>query len=257
MKIVSFNVNGIRATVKKGLLLSIERMNPDILCFQETKANNDQVREALQELKGYHLFSNSAIKPGYSGTAIISKKEPIAVSYGLGIAEHDDQGRTITAEYPEFYLVNTYVPNSGQELVRLDYRQTWDVALLNHLKKLEQTKPVIWCGDMNVAHKAIDLANPKSNYNKSAGYTQKEIDGMDAFHAAGFVDTFRHFYPEVVKYSWWSARFNSRAKNVGWRIDYFLVSKSLISLVKDAFILNEIDGSDHCPVGVELRIEDK
>ncbi len=252
MKLISFNVNGIRATVKKGLLATIEQMNPDILCFQETKANDEQVKEALAELRGYELYSYSAEKPGYSGTAIISKTKPLSVQYGLGMSEHDTQGRAITAEYPDFYLVNTYVPNSGQELVRLDYRMTWDAALLAHLKKLEKKKAVIWCGDMNVAHKPIDLANPKSNYNKSAGYTQKEIDGMDAYLASGLVDTFRHFYPEVVKYSWWSARFNSRAKNVGWRIDYFLVSKSLIPKVKDAFILNEIDGSDHCPVGIEI-----
>ncbi len=252
MKLISFNVNGIRATVKKGLLTTIEQLNPDIMCFQETKANDEQVKEALAELKGYELYSYSAEKPGYSGTAIISKTKPMSVQYGLGIAEHDNQGRAITVEYPDFYLVNTYVPNSGQELVRLDYRMTWDVALLAHLKKLEKKKAVIWCGDMNVAHKPIDLANPKSNYNKSAGYTQKEIDGMDAYLAGGLVDTFRHFYPEVVKYSWWSARFNSRAKNVGWRIDYFLVSKSFIPKVKGAFILNEIDGSDHCPVGIEI-----
>ncbi len=253
MKLISFNVNGIRAGVKKGLLKDIAIMQPDVLCLQETKANDEQVKEALKDLNGYEIYSSSAEKAGYSGTAILSKAKPLSVSYGLGIAEHDTQGRTITAEYKDFYLVNTYVPNSGQDLVRLDYRMTWDVALLKHLKKLEKKKPVIWCGDMNVAHRAIDLANPKSNYNKTAGYTQKEIDGLDAFHKAGFVDTFRHFYPEVVKYSWWSARFNSRAKNVGWRIDYFMVSKSLVSSVNEAFILNEIEGSDHCPVGITLN----
>lgn len=228
-------------------------MSPDILCLQETKANDAQVREALSELKGYEIYSSSAEKAGYSGTAIITRIKPINVTYGLGISEHDTQGRTITAEFKDFFLVNTYVPNSGQELVRLDYRITWDIALLKHLKSLEKKKPVIWCGDMNVAHKPIDLANPKSNYNKTSGYTQQEIDGMDSIHRVGFVDTFRHFFPEIVKYSWWSARFNSRAKNVGWRIDYFMVSKSLIENVKDAFILNEIEGSDHCPVGIELK----
>jgi exodeoxyribonuclease-3 len=172
---------------------------------------------------------------------------------GIGISDHDTQGRAITAEFDKIYVVNTYVPNSGQELVKLDYRVEWDKALLAYLLSLEKKKPVIWCGDMNVAHQAIDLANPKSNYNKSAGYTQQEIDGLTNYLQSGFVDTFRHFYPEVVKYSWWSARFNSRAKNVGWRIDYFLVSKSLIPDVKDAFILNEIEGSDHCPVGIELE----
>ncbi|HEY8405164.1 MAG TPA: exodeoxyribonuclease III [Flavobacteriales bacterium] len=252
MKLISFNVNGIRATVKKGLFESIEKMNPDVLCLQETKANDAQVREALFGLEGYEIYSNSAERPGYSGTAILTKQKPLCVTKGLSIAEHDDQGRCITAEYEDFYLVNTYVPNSGQGLVRLDYRTTWDAALLNYLKTLEQTKPVIWCGDMNVAHKPIDLANPKSNYNKTAGYTQREIDGMDAVHAAGFIDTFRHLYPDVVKYSWWSARFNSRAKNVGWRIDYFMISPSLLPRLKDAFILNEIEGSDHCPVGIEI-----
>jgi len=250
MKLISFNVNGIRATVKKGLFESIKQMNPDVLCLQETKANDDQVREALFGLEGYHIYSNSADKPGYSGTAILSKEKPLSVVNGLGIAEHDTQGRCITAEYKDFYLVNTYVPNSGQDLVRLDYRTTWDVALLNHLKNLEKKKPVVWCGDMNVAHKPIDLANPKPNYNKTAGYTQREIDGMDTVHASGFIDTFRNKFPEVVKYSWWSARFNSRAKNVGWRIDYFMVSKSFLPHVQDAFILNEIEGSDHCPVGI-------
>jgi len=253
MKLISFNVNGIRATVKKGLFDSISKMGPDILCLQETKANDEQVKEALSGLQGYEVYSSSAEKAGYSGTAILTKKKPISVSYGLGIKEHDTQGRTITAEFEDFYLVNTYVPNSGQELVKLDYRVEWDKALLNFLKELEKKKPVIWCGDMNVAHQAIDLANPKSNYNKSAGYTQKEIDGLTNYLNAGFVDTFRHFYPDTVKYSWWSARFNSRTKNVGWRIDYFIVSKSLMPKVKDAFILNEIEGSDHCPVGVDLN----
>jgi exodeoxyribonuclease-3 len=253
MKLISFNVNGIRATVKKGLYGSIEKMSPDVLCFQETKANDEQVREALSGLNGYHLFSNSAEKAGYSGTAILTKVKPISVVNGIGISDHDTQGRAITAEFDKFYVVNTYVPNSGQELVKLDYRIEWDKALLAYLLSLEKKKPVIWCGDMNVAHQAIDLANPKSNYNKSAGYTQQEIDGLTNYLQSGFVDTFRHFYPEVVKYSWWSARFNSRAKNVGWRIDYFLVSKSLIPDVKDAFILNEIEGSDHCPVGIELE----
>lgn len=252
MKLISFNVNGIRATVKKGLFASIEKMNPDVLCLQETKANDAQVREALFGLEGYEIFSYSAERPGYSGTAILTKTSPLSVVYGLGIEEHDNQGRCITAEFEDFFLVNTYVPNSGQELVRLDYRTSWDMALLSHLKTLERSKPVIWCGDMNVAHKPIDLANPKSNYNKTAGYTQREIDGMDAVHAAGFIDTFRHMYPEQVKYSWWSARFNSRAKNVGWRIDYFMISPSLLPRLKDAFILNEIEGSDHCPVGIDI-----
>jgi len=255
MKLVSFNVNGVRAIVKKGLLESIAKMDPDVLCLQETKANNDQVREALFGLEGYELYSSAAEKAGYSGTAILTRKKPLQVSYGFGISDHDTQGRTITAEFDSFYLVNTYVPNSGAELVKLDYRQTWDVAMLNHLQQLEKKKPVVWCVDMNVAHQAIDLANPKSNYNKSAGYTQQEIDGLTRILEAGYTDTFRHFHPETIKYSWWSARFNSRAKNVGWRIDYFIVSNALVPKISDAFILNDVEGSDHCPVGISVSIE--
>jgi exodeoxyribonuclease-3 len=252
MKLISFNVNGIRASVKKGLAESIANMNPDIICFQETKATPEQVAEALKEVKGFHLFANSAERAGYSGTAILTKEKPLAVHLGIEVEEHDKEGRVITLEFKDYYVVNAYVPNSGQELVRLDYRATWDEAMLAYLKGLEKKKPVIYCGDLNVAHQAIDLANPKSNYNKSAGYTQKEIDGLSAYFTSGFVDTYRNMYPEVVKYSWWSARFNSRAKNVGWRIDYVLVSKSIASSVKEAFILNEIEGSDHCPVGIVL-----
>ena len=253
MKLISFNVNGVRAIVKKGLLDSIAKMNPDVLCLQETKANNDQVREALFGLEGYEVYSSASEKAGYSGTAVLTRQKPLSVNYGFGIADHDTHGRTITMEFEKFFVVNTYVPNSGAELVKLDYRQTWDVAMLAHLKALEKKKPVIWCGDMNVAHQPIDLANPKSNYNKSAGYTQQEIDGLSAILGAGFTDTFRHFHPDTVKYSWWSARFNSRAKNVGWRLDYFIVSNALVSQISDAFILNEIDGSDHCPVGITLK----
>jgi exodeoxyribonuclease-3 len=253
MKLVSFNVNGVRATVKKGLFDSIAKMNPDVLCLQETKANNDQVREALFGLEGYEIYSSASEKAGYSGTAIITRQKPLSVNYGFGIADHDTHGRTITMEFEKFFLVNTYVPNSGAELVKLDYRQTWDVAMLAHLKALEKKKPVIWCGDMNVAHQPIDLANPKSNYNKSAGYTQQEIDGLSAILKDGFTDTFRHFHPDTVKYSWWSARFNSRAKNVGWRLDYFIVSNVLLPQISEAFILNEVEGSDHCPVGISLK----
>ena len=254
MKLVSFNVNGVRATVKKGLFDSIAQMNPDVLCLQETKANNDQVREALFGLEGYEVYSSAAEKAGYSGTAVLTRRKPLSVTYGFGIADHDTQGRTITVEFESFFLVNTYVPNSGAELAKLDYRQTWDEAMLAHLLNLEKKKPVVWCGDMNVALQPIDLANPKSNYNKSAGYTQKEIDGLTKILKAGFTDTFRHFHPETVKYSWWSARFNSRAKNVGWRIDYFIVSNSILSNVSEAFILNEVEGSDHCPVGVQIEL---
>lgn len=252
MKLISFNVNGIRATVKKGLYESIKKMNPDVIGFQETKANDAQVAEALAGMEGYDLYLNSAERPGYSGTAVLTKQKPLSVAKGIGVLEHDKEGRTLTLEFDDFYFVNCYVPNSGQELVRLEYRQRWDNDMLSYLKKLETKKPVVFAGDLNVAHKPIDLANPKPNYNKSAGYTQKEIDGMDLFQTH-FTDTFRNKYPETVKYSWWSARFNSRAKNVGWRIDYFLVSPSLLPRLKDAFILNEIEGSDHCPVGIELN----
>jgi exodeoxyribonuclease III len=252
MRIISFNVNGIRATMKKGLAQSLRIMKPDIIGFQETKANDQQVAEALKEIEGYHLYSSSAVRPGYSGTAILTKEKPLSVVYGLGKEEHDQEGRTITAEYKDFYLINCYVPNSGSELARLGYRGQWDGDMLQHLINLEKKKPIIFMGDMNVAHQAIDLANPKSNYNKSAGYTQQEIDGMNAYKNQ-FVDTFRAKHSDTIKYSWWSARFNSRAKNVGWRIDYVLTSKSLEGRIKEAFILNEIEGSDHCPVGIELQ----
>ncbi len=253
MKIVSWNVNGIRAVMKKDFLDSVAQMQADIICLQETKAQDDQVAEALETLSGYDIFSNSAEKKGYSGTAILSKAEPIAVTRDIGLEEHDQEGRVLYAEYAECYLVTVYVPNSGSELKRLEYRQRWDAAFLAYLKKLEQTKPVIVCGDFNVAHKDIDLARPKPNYNRSAGYMQQEIDGMDNYLNAGFVDSFRHFHPEQVKYSWWSYRAGARAKNVGWRIDYFLCSPAALDLSNDAGIDNTIFGSDHCPVWLELK----
>ena len=251
MKLVSWNLNGIRAVEKKGLSDIIAHINADIIGFQETKAQDDQVQAALKNVSGYHIYSSSAIKKGYSGTAILSKKKPINVTYGLGIEEHDQEGRLICAEYESFYFITVYVPNSGNQLVRLDYRKKWDKDLLEYLKK--KNKPVFLSGDLNVAHKPIDLKNPKSNYNKTSGYTQDEIDGMTNFINSGFTDTFRYFYPEKIKYSWWSYRFNARAKNVGWRIDYFLASKNALELVKDAFIMNDVMGSDHCPVGIDLR----
>ena len=251
MKFISFNVNGIRAAAKKDLLKNIEAMNPDVMGFQETKATEDQVREVLFGLD-YHVYAHSAEKLGYSGTAVISKKEPLSVAYGIGIPEHDTQGRAITCEFEDFYFLNVYVPNSGSELARLPYRQTWDAALLSYIKGLEEKKPVVFCGDLNVAHRGIDLKNDKANYNKSAGYMQEAIDGIDNYINSGLVDTFRHLYPETEKYSWWSYRAGARKKNVGWRIDYFLVSKSLVPRVKEAFILNEVEGSDHCPVGIEI-----
>lgn len=252
MKLLSFNVNGIRASVKKGLLESIQELDADVIGFQETKATPEQVREALFGLEGYHIYAFSAEKKGYSGTAIISKVEPLDVKYGIGIPEHDDQGRAITCEFEDFFLVNVYVPNSGNGLVRLPYRMTWDAALLAYLKDLEKTKPVVYCGDMNVAHRPIDIKNDKSNYNKTPGYTQDEIDGMDRYVNAGLIDSFRALHPDEVKYSWWSYRANARENNVGWRLDYFLVSESLMPKVTDAFILNEVHGSDHCPVGITL-----
>ena len=252
MKLISFNVNGIRASVKKGLADSLTAMDADIVCFQETKATPEQVAEALAEVKGYHINAYSAEKAGYSGTAILSREEPIRVDRGIGMDDHDTEGRVITATFADHIVVNAYIPNSGQGLKRLDYRHEWDNALREYLVGLASGKrPVIYTGDLNVAHQPIDIARPKPNYNKTAGYTQVEIDGFSALLEAGFVDTFRHFHPEVVKYSWWNQRFNSRATNVGWRIDYVLVSKGFEKKVKDAFILNEIMGSDHCPVGIE------
>jgi len=206
----------------------------------------------LNRLEDYHLFANEAEKKGYSGTAILTKIQPISVVYDMGVAEHDNEGRVICAEYEKFFLITVYVPNSGSELARLSYRQQWDRDFLTYLKNLEQKKPVLVCGDFNVAHQAIDLKNPKPNYNKSAGYMQEEIDGMDNFHQVDLIDTFRYFNPDTIKYSWWSYRAGAREKNVGWRIDYFLSSKSLLNSIKSTFILNEIYGSDHCPVGIEL-----
>lgn len=253
MKIISWNVNGLRAVAKKDFFNDLEQMDPDVLCLQETKAQDEQVAEVLFGLDQYKVYSNAAEKKGYSGTAILSRKEPMAVSRDMGIAVHDKEGRVLSLEFHDFYLVNVYVPNSGNDLNRLDYRQEWDLAFFNYLKNLETRKPVIACGDFNVAHKDIDLARPKPNYNKSAGYMQEEIDGMDRYTAGGFVDAFRQFHPEATgAYSWWSYRAGARAKNVGWRIDYFLVSPSCASRLKSASILNEIMGSDHCPVQIEL-----
>jgi len=239
--------------MKKDFLSVLESLDADVLCIQETKAQEDQVVEALSSLQGYHVYSSSAIRKGYSGTAIFCKQEPVSVTYGIGIEEHDQEGRIITAEFSDFYLIDVYVPNSGQELARLDYRQDWDRALFGYMKNLEKKKPIVICGDFNVAHEPIDIARPKENYNKSAGYTQKEIDGMDRYIQGGFVDTFRYFYPDKKDiYSWWSYRFGARQKNIGWRIDYFLISHSLLPCLKESFILNEIEGSDHCPVGIVI-----
>lgn len=252
MRLVSWNVNGIRAVMKKDFMASFSSMNTDILCLQETKAQDDQVAETLAEVEGYHLYSNSAEKKGYSGTAILTKEKPISVQYDMGIEEHDQEGRVIAAEYDSFFLVTVYTPNSGSELKRLDYRQSWDADFLSYIKQLETQKPVIVCGDLNVAHKEIDLARPKQNYNKSAGYMQEEIDGMNNLIQADLIDTFRQLNPKEIKYSWWSYRAGARAKNIGWRIDYFLASSSLKDRLEKADILTEIMGSDHCPVLLDI-----
>lgn len=255
MKLISWNVNGIRAIAKKSFFDHLQSLQCDILCLQETKAQDDQVAETLSSLEGFHVYSHSAERKGYSGTAILSKTPALNISFGIGIDEHDKEGRVITAEFSDYYLVNVYVPNSGSELLRLDYRQTWDKAFFEFLKNLEKTKPVIVCGDMNVAHKPIDIARPKANYNKTAGFMQEEIDGMDRYTQGGFIDTFRALYPDKTDmYSWWSYRGGARAKNIGWRIDYFLVSENFQQFVKEAFIYPDIDGSDHCPVGIEIKL---
>ena len=252
MRIISWNVNGIRAVMKKDFMDSLAAMKPDILCLQETKAQDDQVREALAPVDGYYIYSNSAEKKGYAGTAILTKTKPLSVNFDMGIEEHDLEGRVIALEFEDFFMVNVYTPNSGSDLKRLKYRQEWDETFLAYLKTLEEKKSLIVCGDLNVAHKDIDLARPKPNYNKSAGYMQEEIDGMDNLNAAGFVDIFRQLNSDEVKYSWWSYRAGARAKNVGWRIDYVLTSANIAANIKSADILNEVLGSDHCPVMVEL-----
>jgi exodeoxyribonuclease-3 len=256
MKLVSWNVNGIRAITKKSFFADLERLDATVICLQETKANDEQVRETLGTMKGNYIYSNSAVRPGYSGTAVISKIEPLNVIKDTGIKEFDSEGRVLCLEFEHFFLVNVYVPNSGSELARLSFRQDWDKTFFSYLKDLERIKPLVVCGDLNVAHKPIDLARPKENYNKAAGYMQEEIDGMNRLTDGGLADTFRHSYPDATaRYSWWSYRAGARSKNIGWRIDYFLVSKSFLPKVKDAFIREEITGSDHCPVGIILNLQ--
>jgi len=254
MNIISFNVNGIRAITAKSFLSDMQALNPDVICLQETKATVEQVKETLASMTDYQIFANEAERKGYSGTAILTKSKPLSVRYDMGVSEHDHEGRIICAEYASFFLVTVYVPNSGSELARLGYRQQWDRDFLQYLKGLESQKPVLVCGDFNVAHRAIDLARPKENYNKAAGYMQEEIDGMDAFEQAGLLDTFRVLHPEGVKYSWWSYRAGARQNNIGWRIDYFLASKAMMPAVSSAEILNDVMGSDHCPVKVTLGL---
>lgn len=252
MNIISWNVNGVRAVSKKGFAKQTLPWNADIICLQETKAQDHETREALADMQDYHTLANSAVRKGYSGTSILTKTPPLSVQFGIGHEHHDQEGRVITAEFGNFYLTNVYVPNSGNGLVRLDYRKTWDEDFRNFLIGLNEVKPLIVCGDFNVAHQPIDLARPKENYNKTSGYTQHEIDGMTKLLSSGFVDTYRHLRPTEPGYSWWSARFGARAKNIGWRIDYFLVSNKIIDKVEDSFIWPHELGSDHCPIGIRL-----
>lgn len=254
MTIVSWNVNGLRAIVKKGFFDYINKLNPDILCLQETKALDNQVLKFLSPLSNYHIYANSATKKGYAGTAILSKTKPITISNNLGIEAHDNEGRIICAEYANYYLVNVYVPNSGQQLERLDYRIIWDTDFFKYLKGLEKVKPVIIGGDFNVAHQSIDLKNDKANYNKTAGYTQSEIDGISTLINEGFMDSFRHLHPNKIAYTYWSYRFKARERNSGWRTDYFLTSKSLLTSIKSSEVLSDYYGSDHCPIMLEVVV---
>lgn len=251
MRLISWNVNGLRACINKGFYDFLKEQNPDMLCLQETKMQEGQV-EIISE--GYHQYMNSAIKKGYSGTMIFSKQEPISVVYGIGKEEHDQEGRVITLEYLDFYLVTCYTPNSKNELLRLDYRMIWEDDFLAYLKTLDSKKPVILCGDLNVAHQEIDLKNPKTN-RRNAGFTEEERSKMTQLLENGFVDTFRYLYPDKENvYSWWSYRFNARKNNAGWRIDYFIVSSRLQDKIKEAEILTDVLGSDHCPVTLEIDI---
>ena len=250
MKFISWNVNGFRACLNKGFEEFFNEQNADFLCIQETKMQPDQ---AEFKPDGYFQYWYSAEKKGYSGTAVFTKHQPLSVWYGLDIEKHDHEGRAITLEYEEFYLLCVYTPNSQRELARLDYRMEWEDALREYIKSLDSTKPVIYCGDLNVAHQEIDLKNPKTNHH-SAGFTDEERGKFTELLNAGFSDTFRTLYPEKTEYSWWSYMFQARAKNVGWRIDYFVVSDRIMPKVKDSFILTEVMGSDHCPVGIELEI---
>ncbi len=249
-KMISWNVNGLRACVGKGFLDFFKEADADIFCLQETKLQAGQID---LDLPGYHQYWNYAERKGYSGTAIFTKEEPLSVTYGIGIEEHDHEGRVITLEFADYYFITVYTPNSKDGLARLPYRMIWEADFLAYLQKLEEKKPVIFCGDLNVAHKVIDLKNPKSNH-KNPGFTDEERGRFTALMEAGFIDTFRHFYPDLENvYSWWSYRFSARSKNIGWRIDYFVTSGALRDRLKDAFIYQDVLGSDHCPVGLLLE----
>ncbi len=249
MKLVSWNVNGLRAVMKKGFEDFFSSIDADIFCLQETKMQEGQLD---LDFKDYYIYFNSAQKKGYSGTAVFTKIKPINVTYGIGIEDHDKEGRVITLEYENFILVNIYTPNSKKELERLDYRMQWEDEIVKYLKRLNEEKPVIMCGDLNVAHQEIDIKNPKQN-RKSAGFTDEERGKMTTLLSNGFIDTFRYMYPEMKDaYSWWSYFANAREKNIGWRIDYFIVSSDIKDTIKDAYIYSEIMGSDHCPVALEI-----
>lgn len=251
MKLISWNVNGLRAAVKKGFLEYFEEVDADIFCLQETKLQEGQIE---LDLPAYKDYWNYAVKKGYSGTAIFTKVEPLSVQYGLGVPEHDTEGRVITLEFEEFFMVTVYTPNSQAELKRLDYQMTFEDAILEYVKNLDKTKPVVLCGDLNVAHEEIDLKNPKTN-RKNAGFSDEERAKFSAFLDAGFIDSFRYFYPDLTDaYSWWSYRMNARARNTGWRIDYFVVSERLKDKLVDAKIHADVLGSDHCPVELELNL---
>lgn len=251
MKLISWNVNGLRACVGKGFMDFFNAEDADIFCLQETKLQEGQI---TLELPGYHQYWNYAEKKGYSGTAIFTKNEPLSVTYGIGIEEHDHEGRVITLEFPEFYMITVYTPNSQDGLARLDYRMKWEDDFLGYIKNLEKNKPVIFCGDLNVAHKEIDLKNPKTN-RKNAGFTDEERGKFTVITQSGLIDTFRYFYPDLENaYSWWSYRFHAREKNTGWRIDYFVASECLKDKLEDAVIYKDVMGSDHCPVGLLLKI---
>jgi exodeoxyribonuclease III len=248
MKYVSWNVNGIRACLKKGFLESFESLNADIFALQETKAQKDQIE---LDIPGYTLYTNDALKKGYSGTAVLTRIEPLSVSYGIGIEEHDQEGRVITLEFEDYYFVTCYTPNSKKELARIDYRMEWEDAFLAYLDALN--KPVILCGDLNVAHHEIDLKNPSSNHH-NAGFSDQERNKMTELLSHGYIDTFRYLYPDKKDaYTWWSYMFKSRERNAGWRIDYFIVSDSLKERIKESLIYSDILGSDHCPIGLEME----
>ena len=249
MKFISWNVNGLRACVGKNFMEDFEKLDADFFCLQETKLQKGQID---LQLPGYYQYWNYAVKKGYSGTAIFTKHEPVSVSYGINIEEHDLEGRVITLEYQDFYLVTVYTPNSQNELARLDYRMKWEDDFRKYLNSLAEKKGVIVCGDMNVAHNEIDLKNPKTN-RKNAGFTDEEREKMTELLNAGFIDSYRYLYPEKIEYSWWSYMGHAREKNVGWRIDYFIVSNDFRENIKDATIYTEILGSDHCPVGLEIK----